>query len=104
MKKNNITIRVYNWFNPQIKGFYNDKAHFDCHIMVSFYRYDRAKEKAILYDIANLADYALSFVKNGTVGVDFNSYTYNRINFLSELQRFAQDRGFGFESLPIEKL
>lgn len=99
MKKNNATIRIFTWFENN--RF--EKPHWYINLMVSTSSYDKKEEKAIFFDIAKIAKSALYSVDENIISVNFYRYkSTNKLKFLCELQRYAQDRAYSIKFDPLQ--
>lgn len=94
MKRNEI--RVYPYLIKRVKDSY-----LTLNITLASSQCDKKTEKAILYDIAEIGGFTVNGINIGVIQISCERNFCSKINFLSELQRFAQDNGLTLVCNPI---
>lgn len=92
-------IRIFTWFESNSYS----KPHWYINLMVRTFPNDKKKEKLTLFDIAKFAGSSLYTVDSNIISISFDRYkTVNKLKFLCELQRYAQDRELRVEFEPLQ--
>lgn len=99
-KANKGTIRIFTWFEKD-NGL--EKAHWYINLMVSTSPYSKKEEKAIFFDIAKIAKSSIYSIDENIISVNFYRYkAVDKLKFLCELQRYAQDRAYSIKFDPLQ--